>query len=347
MFRRPVAGSAPACAAEASGASHAALVVDTGPRTTTYCVALDATSVTGIHLIQLAGSQFGLQYQLGFGGQAVCQLAGVGASGGDCFGSYPDFWGYWHGNGSGGWSWAGSGAGSASIGDGDMEGWVWGSGDSGTTHAAPPALAFDDVCEDVDPVTDASTDGHGGGGDGGGDGGGTGGPATANGGTAGGDRSEPGGATSSPGTERAASPHGTSGPNGSPRGRRQGPFPPGGPSTGEVVEASPVTALAAGVTDDAGGGPPLGALLALVAVAGAGRGWLVPATATDRPRRRTSRMHPAAWLVWATCAGLVTFTTTDPFYLAMIVAVAWFVYAAQRDPGRRRRVRSASSRSRG
>ena len=33
-------------------------------------------------------------------------------------------------------------------------------------------------------------------------------------------------------------------------------------------------------------------------------------------------MHPAAWLVWATCAGLVTFTTTDPFYLAMIVAVA-------------------------
>ena len=44
-------------------------------------------------------------------------------------------------------------------------------------------------------------------------------------------------------------------------------------------------------------------------------------------------MHPAAWLVWATCAGLVTFTTTDPFYLALVVAVAWFVYAAQRIPG--------------
>jgi energy-coupling factor transporter transmembrane protein EcfT len=44
-------------------------------------------------------------------------------------------------------------------------------------------------------------------------------------------------------------------------------------------------------------------------------------------------VHPAAWLVWATCAGLVTFTTTDPFYLALIVAVAWFVYAAQRIPG--------------
>ena len=41
-----VAGSAPACAAEASGASHAALVVNTGSQTTTYCVALDASSVT-------------------------------------------------------------------------------------------------------------------------------------------------------------------------------------------------------------------------------------------------------------------------------------------------------------
>jgi energy-coupling factor transport system permease protein len=37
--------------------------------------------------------------------------------------------------------------------------------------------------------------------------------------------------------------------------------------------------------------------------------------------------------VWATCAGLVTFTTTDPFYLALIVAVSWFVYGAQRIPG--------------
>ena len=44
-------------------------------------------------------------------------------------------------------------------------------------------------------------------------------------------------------------------------------------------------------------------------------------------------MHPAAWLVWATCAGVVTFTTTDPFYLMTVVAVAWFVYAAQQVPG--------------
>ena len=93
------------------------------------------------------GAQHGLQYRLGFGGQAVCQLAGVGPTGGDCFADYPDFWGYWHGNGGGGWTWAGSGAASASIGDGDVEGWTWGSGDSGATHPAPPALSIDDVCD--------------------------------------------------------------------------------------------------------------------------------------------------------------------------------------------------------
>ncbi|MFI5392342.1 MAG: hypothetical protein ACHQY1_01275 [Myxococcota bacterium] len=267
-----VAGSAPACAAEASGSSHAALVVNTGAQTTTYCVALDASSVTGIHLVQLAGSQFGLQYQLGFGGQAVCQLAGVGASGGDCFGSYPDFWGYWHGNGSGGWSWAGTGAGSASIGNGDMEGWVWGSGDSGTTHAAPPVLGFDDVCKDSTPTpTPPPSPGGGSGSGGDGNGGGTGGHGGGNGGTAGGTGSGSG-ATSTPGTDASASPHESSGPKGSNGDDAKDRSPQVDPSTGEVVAASPVTALAAGVTDDAGGGPPIGALLALVAVAALGAG---------------------------------------------------------------------------
>ena len=140
------AASAAACAADALGEGHAALVVDTGARTTTYCVALDASSVNGIHLIQLAGTQYGLSYRLGFGGQAVCALDGVGATGGNCFGDYPNFWGYWKGDGSGGWSWSGSGAGSSSVADGGMDGWSWGAGSSGSTHPAPPALAFTDVC---------------------------------------------------------------------------------------------------------------------------------------------------------------------------------------------------------
>jgi energy-coupling factor transport system permease protein len=45
------------------------------------------------------------------------------------------------------------------------------------------------------------------------------------------------------------------------------------------------------------------------------------------------RLHPAAWMAWATCAGLVAFATTNPFYLGPLVAVAWFVYATQRVPG--------------
>jgi len=43
--------------------------------------------------------------------------------------------------------------------------------------------------------------------------------------------------------------------------------------------------------------------------------------------------HPGMWIAWATCAGVVAFATTDPFYLALLVAVAWFVYAAHRAPG--------------
>ena len=156
-------GSVVACAAEAAGAPHAALVVGTGGQTLNYCVTLDAPTVTGLRLIQLASAQHGLQYRLGFGGQAVCQLAGIGPTGGDCFADYPDFWGYWHGNGGGGWTWAGSGAASASIGDGDVEGWTWGSGDSGATHPAPPALSIDDVC-DAATEPPPGDDGGGGGG---------------------------------------------------------------------------------------------------------------------------------------------------------------------------------------
>ncbi|HEV2757411.1 MAG TPA: hypothetical protein VG318_16730 [Actinomycetota bacterium] len=134
---------ATACAGEGA---RAALVVDTGAAVTTYCVALPDDSVTGIELVQLAGEQHGLDYSLGFGGEAVCRLEGVGPEGDDCFGEYPEFWGYWHGNGSGGWTWAGTGAGSASIEDGDVDGWSWGSGDNGSNHQQPPATEFGDVC---------------------------------------------------------------------------------------------------------------------------------------------------------------------------------------------------------
>jgi energy-coupling factor transport system permease protein len=38
-------------------------------------------------------------------------------------------------------------------------------------------------------------------------------------------------------------------------------------------------------------------------------------------------------MVWATCAGIVAFSTTDPVYLGLLVAVAWFVYSAHRIQG--------------
>jgi hypothetical protein len=253
------AGSSAACAA-AADQPHAALVVGTGGQTLTFCVALDSTSVSGLRLIQLAGSQFGVQYRLGFGGQAVCQLAGVGPQDGDCFGAYPDFWGYWHGDGGGGWSWAGSGAGSASITDGDIEGWVWGSGDSGATHASPPSLEASDICEAATPSPDPTPGGGGqgggspgtGGGGGGGDGSETGGVAAAGGET---------GSGSDPTKDEPADPKTVD------RRERSPSVTPGPRSPEPTASASPstVTVLAAGVTDDTGG-PPLGAALAVVAV---------------------------------------------------------------------------------
>ena len=44
-------------------------------------------------------------------------------------------------------------------------------------------------------------------------------------------------------------------------------------------------------------------------------------------------MHPAAWIAWATCAGIVAFSTTNPYYLALVIAIAWFVYASCHVPG--------------
>lgn len=132
-----------ACAGESPSA---ALVVHTGSAVTRYCVSLDAPSVSGIRLIELAGEQHGMPYSLGFGGKAVCMLEGVGPTSDDCFEEYPNYWGYWRGDGSGGWTWSSSGAGSTSVSDGDVEGWAWGSGQNASTHPAPPATTFGSVC---------------------------------------------------------------------------------------------------------------------------------------------------------------------------------------------------------
>ena len=141
----PVA-AAPEAACASEGA-RAVLVVDTGPDAHRYCVALPDETVSGIELIELASDQHGLSYKLGFGGEAVCMLAGVGPTGGDCFEQYPDFWAYWRSDGSGGWTWGSTGAGSTEVADGDVEGWAWGSGDGPDSHPAPLSTTFASVCK--------------------------------------------------------------------------------------------------------------------------------------------------------------------------------------------------------
>ena len=150
-----VTGAAPACAA-ATG-PHAALVIETGSRDLRLCVALDAPSVSGAHLIELAAEQQHLLYAFGSGGQAVCRLGGVGPQGDDCFADYPDFWGYWRDDGHGSWTWSSTGAASTTVGDGDLEGWVWGSGDTGSTHARPPTVSIAGVCTPPAPASPSAT----------------------------------------------------------------------------------------------------------------------------------------------------------------------------------------------
>ena len=260
-------GAGASCAAAASGRPHAALVVDTGARTTTYCVALDSASVSGIRLIQLASAQYGLSYHLGFGSQAVCQLDGVGPSGGDCFSAYPDFWGYWHGAPGGGWSWAGSGAASASVGDGSVEGWSFGTGDSGTTHPAPPSLGFSEVCDVSTPSpspapapsprpSPAGGGNAGGGPTGSGVGAGEGSPSPGGGGLA--------GAHASPRPSSEVTPT---------------------PSSSDSSSREIIRAVATSGTAPSSGGPPVGALVvagAIVALGAAG-------TLTLRRRQRQDR----------------------------------------------------------
>ena len=168
----PAATGQVACAAEEG--PRAALVVDTGGSVYRLCVRLDAARVSGLHLIELASSQYGLTYRFGEGGQAVCMLANVGATGDDCFGQHPYFWGFWTGNGSGGWAWAGSGAGSVGVSDGGIHGWSWDTGDGPATHRPPPRTTHASVCpppQEPDPSRPPASTPAGGGGPSGSDGG--------------------------------------------------------------------------------------------------------------------------------------------------------------------------------
>jgi hypothetical protein len=241
-----VGGAAPAACASTD--QRAALVVDTGTQARSYCVALGASGVSGTDLIRLAHAQYGLDYRLGYGGRAVCRLAGVGVDGGDCFGAFPDYWGYWHGDDSGGWNWASGSAADWTVRPGDVEGWQWGPGQDGTTHAMPPTTTEEDVCPPVEP-SPPPTPGSGGGGSSGGTGNGNGG-------------------SQAPGPTAAATQH-PEADDREPRDRTRGEATPT-PTPSASSTGAPTVALAAaegpGATPSAGGAGAGGAFLALVAV---------------------------------------------------------------------------------
>lgn len=258
----PALAPADAAAATADG-PRAALVVDVGPRTTAYCVSLDGTTVSGAHLIELASEQFGLSYGLGFGGRAVCMLDGVGPSGGDCFGAYPDYWGYFHGTGDGGWIWASGSTADYRVDAGAVEGWAWGSGDDGSTHPAPPPATIDDVCDPALPASSPSPVPSPS-------------PRPAPSPSASGGGSEGAGVAGSDPAMRSSP---TSGTSASPRPRRSaGPVPPAGPSTAAAApDSSPPGVVRAAAADPLPpGGPPFAGVVAIgvVALLGAG-GWLM------------------------------------------------------------------------
>lgn len=256
-----------ACAAAASGGPHAALVVDTGERATAYCVALDEASVSGTHLIELASEQYGLTYRLGFGGRAVCMLAGVGATGDDCFGSYPNFWGYFHGTGASGWTWASGSAADHPVGDGDREAWSWGAGDDATTHGVPPSTTIDDACgvapspdpsPSPTPSPSASPPS----------------PSPSNGGDSSNDGGSQGGGGSNPGNiSNAPGGQGT----GQTSEHTKTPEPSTSPSAAAAAptSASPAVVRAAAAAPPPSSGPPFAGIVALGAIALLGAGGVV------------------------------------------------------------------------
>jgi hypothetical protein len=259
----PALGLASAPAACAATDQRAALVVDTGTDARSYCVALEGDTVSGTDLIRLAHEQYGLDYRLGFGGRAVCRLAGVGVDGEDCFDAYPDFWGYWHGDGSGGWTWAGGSAADWTVEAGDVEGWQFGPGQDGGTHEAPPSTRAEDVCEPAGPSPPPSP----GGGDD--DAGGGSGPMGG---------SEDGGADVGGGVgvgDVGPSPSATGERVGSdeerqPRDRVHVDATPADSATPSPTGAPPVTLAAGEGPGDTGSGGSTGALLAAAAVVALG-----------------------------------------------------------------------------
>jgi len=125
---------------------RAGLVVVHGDgSTSSTCVTFSGESISGAELIRRSGLGVTLGEYGGLG-YGVCAIGDEGCPAGrDCFcecrGSPCAYWVYSHQSFDGSWAISGVGASGWQVHDGDVDGWVWGDG-----SAAPPAVAFEEIC---------------------------------------------------------------------------------------------------------------------------------------------------------------------------------------------------------
>ncbi len=136
--------------------NRAAIVIDTGERVETRCVAFAEPEISGFQALELTGLPVDTDIQAN--GAAICRIDGTGCPAADCFCSCPGgadcvYWSYWH-LVDGEWRYAIGGAGQYRVRDGAVEGWVWGLG-SVTQASPPPLVTFEEVCAQATASDDA------------------------------------------------------------------------------------------------------------------------------------------------------------------------------------------------
>jgi hypothetical protein len=134
---------------QAQSSNQVGLVVSYGDgQVWSGCVAISASSATGLDVLQNSGLKLVLNYTPI--GAAVCKIGNVGCPADNCFcKSPPDSWNYWHLQG-GSWTYSNLGASNAKVNSGAVEGWSWGQSGS----AQPPLLTFDQICAAAAVPTD-------------------------------------------------------------------------------------------------------------------------------------------------------------------------------------------------
>jgi hypothetical protein len=118
--------------APAASPHRAAVIVDTGSTVKRVVVTFGEDSITGLDLLQRAGTN-PVVYQFGGQGGAVCRLLGVGRDAGpSCLGGADGdarYWAYVRAPaGTSAFKYSSAGAGSTRVHDGDVEGWRFGTG---------------------------------------------------------------------------------------------------------------------------------------------------------------------------------------------------------------------------